>query len=136
MKEGKSEMSEFRTEKSEMSVVEFTSSALQRQVAPPSVGSVKARIAYAARKLGWSFSRTKDAWYADPRISISAIELRAIEETAGVRYGREQLNEVDRLIARSTALLQGQDEDFTGAFAAALRAFYGALDRSRASRRE
>lgn len=129
-------MSESQSEKSEMSVVEFTSSTLRSQISPPSMGSVKARIRHAARKLGWSYSRTKDAWYADPRISISAIELRAIEETAGVRYGREQIKEVDRLIAKSTALLQGQDEDFTSAFIVALRAFYGALDRSRAGRGE
>lgn len=129
-------MSENQVGKSEMSVVEFTSSTLRSQISPPSMGSVKARIRHAARKLGWSYSRTKDAWYADPRISISALELRAIEETAGVQYGRKQIKEVDRLIAKSTALLHGQDEDFTSAFIVGLRAFYGALAGSRAERGE
>ena len=129
-------MSEIRKEKSEMSVTLFASSVLQSEIAPPSIGSVKARIRYAARRLGWTFSRTKDAWYADPRISISGSELRDIEETSGVRYGREEIKEIDRLIARSTALLHGQDEDFTGAFVAAMGAFYRALAGSRTGRGE
>lgn len=62
-------MSEKSSEKSEMSSVEFVSDALRRRVAPPSVGAVKARIRHAARELGWTYSRTKDAWYADPRIA-------------------------------------------------------------------
>lgn len=110
-----------------MSCVEFTQHALRNQIAPPSIGSVKARIRHAARRLGWSHSRAKDCWYADPRISISADELRAVEEHSGLRYGRKELKEIDALIARSTALLHGQDEDFTSAFIAALRAFHGAL---------
>ena len=112
-----------------MSSVEFTQYALRNHIAPPSVGSVKARIRYAVRCLGWSANRVKDAWYADPRISMSADEIRDIEQATGLRYGRQELKEIDTLIARSTALLHGQDEDFTGAFAAALRAFYRAIHR-------
>lgn len=122
-------MPENQSEKSEMSSVEFVQSALRERVAPPSIGSTKARLRHAQRRLGWSVSRTKDAWYADPRISISADELRAIEETTGLRYGRKELKEIDAYIARSTALLEGQDEDFNSAFVAALRAFYRALAR-------
>lgn len=125
------------SEKSEMSSVEFVQCALRNHVAPPGSGrNIGDRIRIASRRLGWPYSRTRDAWYADPRISINADELRAIEEMAGIRYGRKQVQEIDALIARSTALLHGQDEDFTGAFAAALRAFYGALAGPRAGRGE
>ncbi|MDX3926763.1 MAG: hypothetical protein QHC90_13290 [Shinella sp.] len=66
---------------------------------------MKQRIHFAARKLGWSPSRTKDVWYADPRISISAEEMREIEEISGIRYGREEARELDEAIERATALL-------------------------------
>lgn len=124
-------MSEKSSGKSEMSSVEcFASDALRRRVAPPAIGNVKARIRHASRTLGWSPSRTKDAWYADPRISISAKELREIEEATGLHYGRQELKELDRLIARADALLDSQDPDFHRPFVAAIRAFFGALDRS------
>lgn len=124
-------MSESTSGKSEMSSVEFVSSTLRERGAPPSLGSTKARIRHASRRLGWSASRTKDAWYADPRISISADELRAVEETAGVRYGREELREIDAYIARADALLDGPDADFYRPFVAAFRAFHRALAGSR-----
>lgn len=88
-----------------MSTVVFCQSALRESIAPASAGSVKMRINSAARKLGWSSSRTKDVWYADPRVSISADELREIEETAGIRYGREEAKDLDAAISRATALL-------------------------------
>ena len=112
-----------------MSSVEFVQMALRERVAPPSVGSVKARINHAARRLGWSASRTQDAWYADPRISIKADELRAIEETTGLRYGRQELQEIDAYIARADALLDGPEADFYRPFVAAFRAFHRALAR-------
>ena len=104
-----------------MSSVEFVSCAMRERVAPPSLGSVKARIRYASRALGWTASRTKDAWYADPRISISADELRTVEDKTGLRYGREELRTVNDLISRADALLEGQDSDFYSAFVSAFR---------------
>lgn len=92
-------------EKSEMSSVEFCQQALRGHIAPPGVGSVKERITYAARKLGWSPSRARDVWYADPRVSISAEEMRVIEEKAGIEYGREEARELEQEIARATDLL-------------------------------
>lgn len=113
-----------------MSSVEFVSDALQRRVAPPTIGNVKARIRHASRELRWSPSRTKDAWYADPRISVSADEIRDIEEATGLRYGRQELKEIDRIIARADALLEGADPDFYRPFVDAFRAFARALDRT------
>jgi hypothetical protein len=129
-----SEKSEIRAELTEMSSVEFVSYALRERVAPPSLGSVKARLRYASRALGWTASRTKDAWYADPRISISADELRAVENKTGLHYGREELRTNDDLIARAEALMAGHEADFYSAFLAALRSVAGAAHRSRTSR--
>lgn len=49
-------------------------SGLLREIAGPA-GLVKARIRSAARALGWSYSRTKDLWYADPRTRVDPPEL-------------------------------------------------------------
>lgn len=124
-------MSENLLEKSEMSSVEFSSAALKRYVAPKSSGqNVKDRIRVAARRLGWSFSRTKDVWYADPRVSIDADELRAIEELAGVKYGRIEVRTIDELIAKADALLDGPEADFYRPLVDGFRAFIRALDRA------
>lgn len=124
-------MSEKQLEKSEMSSVDFASTALQRYVAPQASGqNIKDRIRIASRRLGWSFSRTKDVWYADPRVSISVDEMREIEEAAGIKYGRAEVRTIDDLIAKADALLDGQDADFHRPFVDAFRAFIGALDRS------
>lgn len=124
-------MSEKQLEKSEMLSVDFASNALQRYVAPKgSAESVKDRIRLAARRTGLTFSRTKDLWYADPRVSISVDEMRVIEEAAGVKYGRAEVRSIDDLIAKADALLDGADADFHRPFVDAFRAFIGALDRT------
>ena len=127
-------MSENVSEKTEMSSVEFSQYALRERIAPKSVGSVKERLRHARRILarrGWSDNRVKDAWYADPRISPNADEIRDLEEITGLRYGREELKEIDRYIAKATALLEGPDEDFHRPFVDAMRSFYRALVSSR-----
>ncbi|MDE2104330.1 MAG: hypothetical protein KGL39_44240 [Patescibacteria group bacterium] len=119
-------MSEFEAEKSEMSCVEFASFSLRERIAPPnSAQSVKERIRLASRRLGWSFSRAKDVWYADPRVAIGADEMRAIEEAAGIRYGRDEIRKNDELISKAEALLEGADSDFYSAFVVALRSALG-----------
>lgn len=124
-------MSEFSSEKSEMSCVEFAQYALRSHIAPPELGPVKARLRHAARKLEWSASRVKDIWYADPRVRISADELRKIEEYTGLRYGREELRSVDELIEQADRILGHTDEDFYRPFLAALRAVARLAHRSR-----
>lgn len=126
-------MSNFRSEISEMSSVEFAQYALRERVAPRSLGRGKARLRHATHVMGrrqWSANRVRDCWYADQRISPNADEIRDIEEITGLRYGRQELKEIDRLIARADALLVGSDEDFRRPFVAALRALLGAVDRS------
>jgi hypothetical protein len=121
-------MSNKSSEKSEMSELMWASARLQKDIAPN--GSVKERVRDAARALGWKHSRTRTIWYADERASIKPKELRRIEEITGVEYGRNERAEVDRLIAKADALLMGNDPDFHGPFVAAVRAFFGALDRT------
>jgi hypothetical protein len=123
-------MSKNPSEKSEMSSVEFVQTALRSHVAPPGSGvNVGDRIRVASRRLGWNYSRTRDAWYGDERISIDADELREIEEITGLRYGRQELATVEELIARADSLLHGPDADFHRPFVAAIRAMAGALYR-------
>lgn len=126
-------MSEKPSEKSEMSSVEFAQDVLRNRVAPPGTGvNVSDRIRYAARQLGWSYTRTKDVWYGDPRISIKADEVRKIEETTGVRYGREALQTVDALIANADQLLGQQEQNLPSAYVVAFRAVIRALAGPRA----
>lgn len=115
---------------SKMSVVEFTQYAMRERIAPPALGSVKARIRHCASRLKWSPSRTRDAWYAHPRISISADEIKTIEHATGLEYGRSEIRTNDDLIARAEALMAGNEADFYGAFLAALRALARPSDRT------
>lgn len=113
------------------SVADFASMSLQRHVAPLGSGlNVKDRITKAARRLGWSVSRTKDVWYADPRVSISAEELRVIEEAACVKYGRAEVRTIEELISKADALLDGPEADFYRPLVDGFRAFIRALDRT------
>ena len=94
-------------------------------------GSVKERIRSMARELGWKYSRTKAVWYADDRVALKAKELRQIEEVTGIAYGRKELRSVEALIGTADAIASlHEDESVYSAFAAAFRAFIGALDRS------
>jgi hypothetical protein len=124
-------MSEKPSENSEMSEVAFASEMLKTAIAPPSLSShVGERVRAAALILRWSPSRTKDIWYADPRVSIKPRELRQIEEITGVRYGREELAHIDELIRRADALLVDEKPRGGSPILAALRALVGAVDRS------
>lgn len=124
-------MSEKASEKSEMSgELVWASSTLQNCVAPPGAAAGKMeRISLAARKLRWAFSRTKDVWYGDERVSLKPREIRKIEEVSGVKFGRNEVAEIDHIIARADALLEGADADFYRPHVAALRAFFRAVAR-------
>lgn len=116
-------MSEKQSEKSEMqSELVWASQTLKSVVAPPGAASSKLeRIRLAARMLRWKFSRAKDVWYADERVSLKPREIRKIEEITGVTYGRKEIDELDQFISRADALLEGQDEDFYRPFVDAFR---------------
>lgn len=119
------------SEKSEMSTVEFfCQKTLKTEIAPPSIGSVQARIRSAARDLGWSYNRTKDAWYGDPRISIKPTELFRIEAVSGLTYAKEEMRKNDGAIERAEALLGGQDPRLIRTLVAAVREALGLRDRA------
>lgn len=113
-----------------MSAVEFCQYALKERIAPATVGSIKERITRAARRTGWSFNRTRDVWYADPRVSIKAEQLVQIEALSGLEYARREVRTNDDIIARAEALLDGPDADFFGPWVAAIRAAVGLRDRT------
>lgn len=125
-------MSEMSSEKSEMSELVFASQMMRTRIAPPgSAASKGERLLAAARALRWSDSRAKSVWYADERVSLKPRELRKIEEVSGVKYGRQEINELDQLISRADALLEGQDEDFYRPFVDAFREALRTLARPR-----
>lgn len=119
-----------------MSDIAWASDVLQHHVAPTgSAQYVETRIRNAAQSLRWKFNRTRTLWYADERAIVRPREIRALEEYTGLRYGRQELAELDLLIGRADALLAGsQDKDFYSAFADGLRALAGLVDRARATR--
>lgn len=119
-----------RMEKSEMSAVQFCQYALQERIAPPSNGSVKERIAKAARRMGWSYNRTRDVWYADPRVSIKAEQLVQIETLSGLEYARREMRTYEDIITRAEALLDGPHADFFGPWVNAMRSALGLSDRT------
>ncbi|ASP84292.1 hypothetical protein GOE00_02265 [Sinorhizobium medicae] len=124
-------MSEKASEKSEMSTVEFCQRALREEIAPPSVGAKLERIRHASRVLGWSYSRTKDAWYADPRISIKPEELFRVEAVSGLLYhARQEMRKNDDAIERATALLGGEDTHLVRSIVAAVRSALGIRNRA------
>lgn len=124
-------MSENRFEISKMQNASTLSDLLKTKVAPPSVSSsVAERIRYASRKLGWSYSRTKDHWYGNARV-IHSHEMDRAEELAGLNAARSTLHEIDQYIERAESILAESDPSLAGPFAAAMRAFFSALDSAR-----
>lgn len=113
-----------------MSTAEFAQFALRNNVAPRAMGSVKVRLSHAAsilKRRKWTANRVRDLWYRDARASAPKWEeIRDLEELTGLRCGREELHEVDALIANADRLLNGTDPDFHRPFVAALRALFGA----------
>lgn len=121
------------SEKSEMSTVEFfCQKTLKTKIAPASIGNVQARIRAAANELRWSYTRTKDAWYADPRISISPEELFRVEAVSGLKFAREEMRKHDEAIERATALLGGEDTHLIRAVVTAVISALGLSHSSRA----
>ncbi|MDX0009179.1 hypothetical protein GOB40_21100 [Sinorhizobium meliloti] len=124
-------MSEKTSEKSEMSVAVFCQGALQTEIAPRALGNVQTRIGIAARELRWSYTRTKDVWYADPKISIRGDELSRVEAVSGLVYqARQEMRKNDDAIERATALLGGEDAHLVRSIVAAVRSALGIRNRA------
>jgi len=112
-----------------MSTVEFfCQETLKTKIAPPSIGSMQERIRSAARDLKWSYNRTKDVWYGDPRISIKPKELFRVEAVSGLKFAREEMRKNDEAIERATALLGGEDAHLIRTVVAAVREALGLRD--------
>lgn len=99
-----------------MSSVSEASELIRRIAGPREAGeSIKAAIVKTARRLGFSYSRTRDIWYGNAR-RIDANEMDALRE-------REARLDRDRAIAAVVVIrerLVSTDEDFHGPTVAAL----------------
>lgn len=120
-------MSKKSLEKYQMSDVAWAQDALHQHF---NSGSKKERLRAASRKLGWGHWRTHSVWYGDERVAIRPQEIRRIEEVTGLAYARKELTEVDQLLERMDALLDGPDADINRPLIAAFRAFISTLDRT------
>lgn len=109
-------MSDFPSERCGMSTIAGEASLLVRRVAEPRpVGdSIKAAIVRTARRLGFSYTRTRDIWYGNAR-RIDAAEMDQLREYAGRREAqiaienmvvlRERLAKTDAEFHRQTIAL-------------------------------
>jgi hypothetical protein len=135
-------MSELNTKISEkvkiskMSTTEFTQTALREYIAPQMFDGelAKSRIDRAARKLGWSNSRTLSAWNGCPKMRVWGDELAQIEQITGLSYAKQEHKEITQLIANADRLLDSTDPDFHSAFTNAFREFVRSVARSRNQR--
>lgn len=120
-------MSEKASGKNNMSTVELASEIIKSRIAPVGIcQSVAERIRHASRKLGWSYSRTRDVWYANAR-TVHYHEMKRAEEVAGLANGKQELKEIDTLIERAENLLSTNDPHLRRAVFAGMRAFARAM---------
>jgi hypothetical protein len=123
---------------SEMSVLCEAQTLVRRIAEPcPAGDSVKAAIGRASRRVGLGFTRVRALWYADERISVSAVEMDKLRRAAGAR-GKADVHR-DDLAIRVEALEQQlralasripQDADFYGAQADLLRSAVRGMGRA------
>lgn len=124
-------MAENRSECRVVSALTYEASRLIRDLVPHRDGdNVKSRIAKAARRLEWSFSRAKDVWFADGRISVRAVEmdrLRALkaEAEAKARKYADQMEatRLENLAARIERSNPGAGRELARPFRIAARAY-------------
>jgi len=102
---------------------------LIRQVAPAREGeNVKSRIATAANRLHWKWSRARSVWNADGRLRIKAEELDQLRQhtaKAEMKAASNELQELRDTVARLMGRLDRIDADFYGPQADALRDHMG-----------
>lgn len=114
-------MSEKSSEANAMDSTLLMQQTLRTRIAPPTIGSVKARRRHVTRQLGWSPSRVKDIWYADPRISISADEIRQVQDITGIfDDAKRELRRNEELIDAAAAILGDAPEGVLSIILAAL----------------
>lgn len=121
MNEGALQVSEIPSEKTEMSSVNEASLLVRNVAEPRLVGdSVKAAITRAARRLGFSITRTKDIWYGDAR-RIDADEMDRLR-TEAARAEADELKQRLLALYRSLAATDPNFHRVTlGALGRALR---------------
>jgi predicted alpha/beta-hydrolase family hydrolase len=94
-------MSEFPSEFSKMSSV-TEAMLLVRSIGTSREGPIKTRIAYASRRLGWLYSRTKNVWYSNAR----RIDAAEIDQLRKVALGAERERAVSAVVALRAQLAE------------------------------
>jgi len=96
-------MSDKSSEKRKMSSLSEASNILREIAGPRDIGDgVKTLLLRAHRRLairGFSFNRVKDIYHQDPRIKISADEMKILREMRDTKE-QEATNELRELLAR------------------------------------
>lgn len=105
-------MSEKWSEEAKMSDVAIASQLIKR-VVPRDHRSVKEWISVTARRLGWTFMRTKGVWYGEAR-RIEAFEMADLRagENRKLYEARNEFRELKDRITRLEAALSASDADF------------------------
>lgn len=120
-------MSDLSSE-SEMSSVNEACDLVQRVAEPrASADSVKALVVRAARRLGFSFTRTRDIWYRHAR-RIDAHEMDRLRETAARIEADIAINSVLALRRRLTETDEEFHRETISALDDALRAMGATVD--------
>lgn len=107
---------------------------MTREIVPAMDGqNGKSRIAIAARKLGWKWSRARAVWHGDSRIRLRSEEADQLR-AALARKKSEATNDLHQLrseMARLASLLERIDPDFHSADIDPLRHAVRQMDRTR-----
>lgn len=107
-------MSEKLSERSDMSDAVLAAKLIREVVSVDAAPTIAKRIQKTARKLGWSYYRTRDVWQEQAR-RIDAFEmdqLRIGKVTRQLQEARRAHAELTALIAGMEATLSSIDEDF------------------------
>lgn len=133
-------MSEISSESKEMQDV-LECQSMIKMIVPRDSRSIQEWITATARKLGWTYTRTKDVWYADARRidghekeQLKAIKAKRDADTASEkRIARNEYAELCDRISRLETALAIADEDHGRPLIDALRAIMGRVDSARDS---
>jgi hypothetical protein len=131
-----------KSSESVMSALAEAQTLVRRIAEPCTAGdSVKAQMLRASRRVGLGFNRIRSIWYADQRVSVSAVEMDVLRRAAGAREQKAEAHR-DELVIRVEALEQQlralasripQDADFYGAQADLLRSAVRGMGRAGSS---
>lgn len=116
-----------------MCTTKYAQFAMQTLIAPDQGGrSVKTRLREVRMKFPlWKESRVKNAWYADPDMSLKPDEVYEIEKVSGLEY-KQFLQQENEAISQADNVLYPSNPDVQRAIVIGVGAFLSALGDKRA----